>query len=364
MTDSSPDHRYAVIVAGGSGTRLWPMSRAALPKQMQPLMSDRTLIGEAVDRLRGVIPVERVFISTTENHRAGMQELLPEIGPDNFIIEPESRGTPAAFALLSQRLHRIDPDAVIFTLASDHAVTELDKFHQTMRTAYDFIERYPSWLSIVGIVPTRPDTGLGYIRAHEAVQEEPTVLRVEKYAEKPTHEVAQSYLESGTYFWNSAYYCFRADTLLAAYQRADHRLVEATAAYLDSGDPANYREAPVAGHEVDIIDTTRTPLALIPAEFAWSDIGNWAALHRSLSELLGEDVIVQNTQRHTDIGSLNSLVLNTDDRLVVTAGLDQIAVIAMQDSLLVVNMRRLEEVPSTMKDLVEKLRQEGKEEYL
>lgn len=340
------------------------MSRQALPKQMQSLMSDRTLIAESVERLRGVIPVEHIYISTTENYRARMETLLPEIRRENFIIEPESRGTPAAFALLAERLHRIDPDAVVFTVASDHAITEVDRFQETMRTSFDFIETHPGWLSIVGIAPSRPDTGLGYIRAHETVQRAPRVLRVEKYAEKPTHEVAQSYLEAGNYFWNSAYYCFRADTLLEAYLRADERLVSAAAAYLDSGDPADYRRAPVAVHEVDIIDTTRTPLALVPADFTWSDIGNWAALHRSLSELIGSDVIAGNAQRHTDVGSSNSLVLNSDGRLVVTAGLDHIAVVATEDALLVVDMHRLEEVPSIMQELLEKLRAEGKEEYL
>lgn len=364
MSDHSTDHRYAVVVAGGSGTRLWPLSRKALPKQMQSLMSDRTLIAETVDRLRGVVPLEHVYVSTTENYRASIQELLPEIRQENFIIEPESRGTPAAFALLAERLHRLDPEAVVFTLASDHAITEVDKFHETMRTSFAFIEANPTWLSIVGIAPTRPDTGLGYVRAHETIQDSPLVLRVEKYAEKPTHEVAQSYLESGNYFWNSAYYCFRADTLLAAYARADDRLVQAAAAYLDSGDPADYRRAPVAVHEVDIIDTTMTPLALVPAHFTWSDIGNWAALHRSLSELVGSDVIARNSKQHTDIGSSNSLVLNTDDRIVVTAGLDHIAVISTDDAVLVVDLQRLEEMPSIMKELLTKLRAEGKEAYL
>ena len=364
MNDDSTDHRYAVVVAGGSGTRLWPLSRQALPKQMQSLMSDRTLIAETVDRLRGVVPIEHVYISTTENYRVSMQELLPEIRPENFIIEPTSRGTPAAFALLAQRLHRMDPEAVVFTMASDHAITEVDRFQETMRTSFAFIEANLAWLSIVGIAPSRPDTGLGYIRAHEIVQESPAVLRVEKYAEKPTHEVAQSYLESGNYFWNSAYYCFRADTLLAAYVRADDRLVEATSAYLDSGDPADYLRAPIAVHEVDIIDTTKTPLALVPADFTWSDIGNWAALHRSLSELIGKDVIARDHRRHTDVGSSNSLVLNTDQRIVVTAGLDHIAVIATDDALLVVDMQRLEEMPSIMQELLAKLHEEGKDEYL
>lgn len=364
MSDSPDGHRYAVVVAGGSGTRLWPLSRQALPKQMQSLMSDRTLIAETVYRLLGVVPADHVYISTTENFRTTMQELIPEIPVANFIIEPFSRGTPAAFALFAQHLYRIDPDAVIFTLASDHAIAEVDRFHETMQTSYSFIEANNDWLSIVGVAPSRPDTGLGYIRALEIVQDFPRVLRVEKYAEKPTQEVAQSYIESGSYFWNAAYYCFRADTLLDAYQLSDPRLVDATSDYLDSEDPRDYERAPVAVHEVDIIDTTKTPLALVPAEFTWSDIGTWASLHRTLSELIGKDVIARNHRRHTDVGSSNALVLNTDQRIVVTAGLEHIGVIATEDALLVVDMRRVEEMPSIMQELLEKLQKEGKERYL
>jgi mannose-1-phosphate guanylyltransferase/mannose-6-phosphate isomerase len=363
MTYNS-EHCYAVVVAGGAGTRLWPLSRQALPKQMQSLMSDQTLIAETVERLRGVVPIEHVFISTTENYREHMQQLLPEISSGNFIIEPEPRGTPAAFALLAERLRRQDPDAVVFTLASDHAITEVAVFQETMRTAFGFIDAHPEQLAIVGITPTRPDTGLGYIRAIESVQADPAVLRVAKYAEKPTQEVAQSYVDSGTYYWNAAYYCFRADTLLAAYAAYDKRLVEATSAYLDSGHTADYLRAPAGGHEIDIIDTAKTPLALVPADFTWSDIGNWAALYRSLSELMHKDVVVRNADHHTDEGSTNSLVINTDDRIVTTAGLDHIAVITTEDAVLVVDLRRLEEMPEMMLRLFEKLRREGKGQYL
>ncbi len=340
------------------------MSRKHLPKQMQSLMSDRTLIEETVERLRGVIPIEHVFISTTENYSKDMQELLPEIAEENFIIEPESRGPLAAFALLAQRLHRQDPEAVVFTLASDHAVTGVDMFQETMRTSYGFIETHPEWLAIVGLTPTRPETGLGYIRAVERVQEEPAVLRVEKYAEKPSLETAQSYLNSRRYFWNAAYYCFRADTLLAAYTAADAELVEATAAYLDSGEVADYQRAPDTGHEIDIIDTAKTPLALVPANFIWSDIGTWAAFYRSLSEATGKDVVVRNAEHHTDEGSVNALVLNTDDRIVATAGLDHIAVVTVDDTVFVVDLRRIEEAPEMMQRLFEKMRRKGQGEYL
>lgn len=367
---SDPLHRYAVVVAGGSGTRLWPLSRRDLPKQMQSLMSDKSLIAETVARLRGVVPFENVFISTTENYRAQIAELLPEIDTANFIVEPEARGTPAAFALFAAHVHGLDPDAVIFSLASDHAITEIDKFQQTMVQAFDFIDSEPGAVAMVGITPTRPDTGLGYIKARpEQVgrpgpAESAPVLRVEKYIEKPSYDVAATYVAAGGYYWNSAYYCFRASTLLAAYTEAEPELVAATGEYLRTGDPAAYLSAPVRAHEIDLIDTVRYPLAVVPADFTWSDIGNWAALHRSLSALIGSEVVSANARDHIDVHSTGCLVVNGDDRVVVTAGLDDIAVITTNDAVMVINMKQLEEMPATMQELFARLRAEGKEELL
>ena len=160
-------------------------------------MSDKSLIAETVDRLRGVVPFENVFISTTENYRAKISELIPDISDANFIVEPEARGTPAAFALFAAHIRELDPDAVIFSLASDHAITEIDKFQQTMRDAFEFIDVTPGSVAIVGIKPTRADTGLGYIKVRPGEPSDHGVLAVEKYIEKPTYDVAATYVESG-----------------------------------------------------------------------------------------------------------------------------------------------------------------------
>jgi mannose-1-phosphate guanylyltransferase len=361
---SAAKHRYVVIVAGGSGTRLWPLSRQKLPKQMQKLMSDKSLIAETVDRLTGVVPVDHVFVSTTLNYRDAIRRLLPQLPLENFIVEPEARGTPAAFALFSHHIYNQDPEAIIFSLASDHAITEIDKFQETMRQTFSYIEAHPGLLALVGIKPTRPDTGLGYVKVRAQVAENPQVFSVEKYVEKPTYEVALTYLEDGDYYWNSAYYCFYASTLLNAYKDADKRLLEHTGAYLQSGDPVAYMAAPIKAHEIDIIDTAKYPLVVVPADFTWSDIGNWAALHRELASLMGTDVVSRNTAQHVDVNSHNSLVVNTDGRMVVTAGLDNVAVITTEDAIFVVDMKQLEEMPETMQELFARLRDEGKEGLL
>ncbi len=354
------DHRYAVVVAGGSGSRLWPLSRQRLPKQMQSLMGDKTLIAETVDRLRGVIPLDHVYVSTTANYSGMIKELVPDIADANLIVEPVARGTSAAFALLAYTLHRRDPEAVIFSLASDHAITEVDRFHKTLLNCYEVIESDRSRLALVGIKPTRPDTGLGYIKVRGPVQDEPLVFAAEKFVEKPSHDVAMGYVESGEYYWNAANYCFAASTFLEAYDDADPRLVDAARRYTRSGDVADYLAAPEKVHEIELIDSRKYPLVVVPADFMWSDIGNWQALHRALSAVAGVSMVSSDSRQHIDVNSSNCLVYTNDDRIVATAGLDNIVVVTTDDVVLVIIMDQLE----TMPELLRTLHKKHMDEYL
>lgn len=359
MRDTS--HRYAVVVAGGSGTRLWPLSRRNLPKQMQKFIGDKTLIDETVSRLTGLIPKENIYISTTGNYAAKIKELLPDIPAENIIVEPVAKGTPAAFALFARTIYNKDPEATIFSLASDHAVTGVDQFQQTLSDTYDYVDSNPTSIALAGIKPTHPDTGLGYIKADVVVQEEPLVYSVEKYVEKPGLEVAKDYVASGEYYWNAAYYCFKASTLIEAYREADPDIVESIDAFLSSGDIDDFMRVPVKAHEIEIINTAKYPLVLIPADFKWSDIGNWGTLHQILAELEDEDTTnVSNSTRHVDVNSSNCLVFSTDDKLVATVGLNNVVVVSTDDALLVMDKNQ----PQEIKKLIESLKDKGLTNYL
>jgi mannose-1-phosphate guanylyltransferase len=353
-------HRYAVVVAGGSGTRLWPLSRQNLPKQMQSFISDKTLIDETVARLTGVMPTQNIYVSTSENYAEKIRKLLPDIPAQNFIVEPSTRGTTAAFALFATTIYRKDPAAVIFSLASDHAVTGSDEFHKTINNTFRFVETHRQHIALVGIKPDKPDTGLGYIKSNAIIQKNPCVYAVEKFVEKPTLKVARTYVANEDYYWNAAYYCFTAKTLLDAYTDADQRITQQVDAYLDSGDPAEFMKVPIKAQEIEFIDSTEFPLALIPAaDFKWSDIGNWQTLHEVLAELEGGDLVHQGGE-HIDIDSSNSLVFSTDRRLVATVGLDNMAVVSTDDVLLVLNKDK----PQDIKKLLEELKAKGLNEYL
>lgn len=343
------EHRYAVVVAGGSGTRLWPLSRESLPKQMQSLMGDQTLISETVERIGAVVPLDNVYVSTTANYSGMIEEHVPQIPRENIIVEPVARGTAAAFALFSQALYARDEQAVVFSLASDHAITEVDRFQETLRHCYEFIEVHPGHLAMVGIKPTRPDTSLGYIKVRRGVDlDYPQALSAEKFVEKPSQAVAKAYVASGDYYWNAAYYCFLAKTLLDAYNDADPRLVDAASRYAKTGELGDYLAAPEKVHEIEVIDSGKYPLAVIPADFTWSDIGNWQTLHRVLADLAGGSVVASDTSHHFDVGSSNCLVVNQGERIVATVGLENIVVVSLDDVVLVLNEDQPERLPELL----------------
>ena len=207
---------YAVIMAGGTGTRLWPMSRLAKPKQFHNLVSEKTLIQETYDRVKKAIPKENIFISTNTKYEEEIKNQLSGVAPENFIIEPAKRNTAPALAYVTAEILRKDKDAVIATLASDHVVNNIDVFANTVKVAFETAEKYPDYLVTVGINPTRPDTGLGYIKMGKVVVQVDgeQVFEVDKFLEKPDHKTAEKYIQSWEYLWNGAYYFFKGEQMM------------------------------------------------------------------------------------------------------------------------------------------------------
>ncbi len=359
---SKDSHNYAVIVAGGLGTRLWPISRQELPKQMQKLISDKTLIEETVDRLAGVVDYDHVFVSTTKNYAEKIRNMLPKIPHDNVIVEPVARGTTAAFALFAETIYSRDPHATIFSLASDHAVSETELFQDSMTAAYDFVTLNPKTIALVGIEPSKPDTGLGYIKIDQTLQEAPLVYSVEKFVEKPSQKVAERYYESGDYYWNSAYYCFKAKTLIDAYEEADPAIMSGIRKYIKTGEQSDFETVPIKPQEIEIINATKFPLALVAARFKWSDIGNWSALHDLLSEVEDESNMVVNSRtQHIDVDSTNCMVIVKDDKkIVATVGLNNIVIVDTEDALLVLDKDHTQDI----KAVLESIKMRGLVDYL
>lgn len=356
------EHNYAVIVAGGSGTRLWPLSREELPKQLQSLVTDKTLIEETVDRIAGVLGYENIFIATTKNYADKIASLLPRLKKDNIIVEPSREGTTAAFAYFTETIYRRDPEAVIFSLASDHAISEIEMFHATMHIAFNEVQNDRTAINLVGVKPTAPDTGMGYIKVDTLLRSDPDVYSVEKFVEKPSLPVAENYVTSGEYYWNAAYYCYRAETLLAAYDEADPAILTAVRSYIKTKKDEYFREIPQTAHEIEIINAKHFPLRLIPASFTWSDIGNWSALHDLLAKTSNNDrMMVSSTKQHIDIDSTNCLVVSDDkNKVIATVGLNGVVIVDTPDALLIMNKDHTQDI----KAVLATIRDRGLNQYL
>lgn len=359
---SDTSHQYAVIVAGGAGTRLWPLSRKDIPKQMQAFISDRPLIDETAERLLQVFPADHIFVSTTVNYAEQIKTILPQIPPENIIVEPVAKGPALAFALFAEVIRQRDPEAVIVSLASDHAVAKLEEFHGALKTARDYVSKNPDSIALVGVVPTYADTGLGYIKVDSQIQDEPPVFSVEKFVEKPSKPVAERYLSTGEYYWNVAYYCFKAASLVKAYAEASPNSMSGVSEYVRTGKAEFFETAPQMVHEIEIINAAKFPLVMIPAQFEWSDIGNWQTLHDLLADSSNDPSrIVTSAKHHIDIDSEGCMIkISDDEKLVATVGLKDIVIVDTNDTLLVLHKDRTQDI----KGVIEQLKQRGLEEYL
>lgn len=362
---------YAVIMAGGTGTRLWPMSRKSKPKQLHNLVSKKTLIQETFDRVESTLGPKRIFISTNPNYVEDIASQLPSIKKENFIVEPVGRNTAPALAYIAFSIFKKDPDANIATLASDHIVSNVDIFSQTLKIAFKAVDKYPDHLVVVGINPTKPDTGLGYIKmgnVREKIDGE-QVFDVEGFVEKPDLKTAEKYLASWEYLWNGAYYFFRAKEFLKWLKKYRPELYrkmdEITDIELSEKSEENtkkvkelFRSLENEQFENAIIEQKDfDKILVIPADLGWSDIGNWGTLHEVLTNDDGDSMISRG--QHIDVGSKGCFVYG-NGKMIATLNLKDIVIVDTDDVILIADKNKAQDV----KLMIDKLKQEGKDIHL
>ena len=361
------EHSYVVIMAGGGGTRLWPLSRKEKPKQLLSLLGKETLFQSTVARLEKLFPPERIVIVTVAELAREMQEQVPSIPAENYLIEPAPRGTASVVALAAAVLKKRDPQAVMAIQTSDHYIRNRDLFHYLIRTAFDVAKK--NYLVTLGIAPTFPSTGYGYIQQGEPLDGDYQypVYKVQRFKEKPDQETAQQLLHSGDHSWNSGMFIWRADAILAEIERQMPELSKAVKEISAAWDTLKQDEVlqeywhDLKNQTIDygILEKAEQVAVLPAGGLGWSDVGSW----NSLFEVLLPDMNgnVATSAQHLALDTHNTLVYSDDDRrLVVTIGLDDMVVVDTGDVLMICKADQSQKV----RDVVEHLKKHHQEKYL
>lgn len=350
-----------VIMAGGFGSRLWPISRQQHPKQFLPLIDDLSMLQVTIQRLSGLVTAEPQLICN-EQHRFLAAEQMRQIGLENanILLEPEGRSTAPAIALAALRAVQDGEDPVLLVLAADHHIQDVKAFHRSVLTALPFAES--GKLVVFGIDPTSPETGYGYIERGEAL--DGGGYKVKQFVEKPSVAVAESYLAQGCFSWNSGMFMFRASTFLKELQIFQPDILSICQEALQKGaqdlhftrvDPKVFATCPDLSVDYAVMEKTENSVVvLMPA--GWSDIGSWSALWEvgakdESRNIMKGDVLTHDTR---------DTYLHAESRLVTAVGVDNLIIVETKDSVLVARKDRVQDV----KLIFEKLKAENRPEFI
>jgi mannose-1-phosphate guanylyltransferase len=355
---------FAVIMAGGKGTRFWPRSREKMPKHLLDITGERTIIRETVDRIRPLVPAERTLVVTGQSHAEELIRQLPEIPPENILIEPVGRNTAPCIGLAAIHILTRDPDAVMLVLPSDHRIGDEAGFRKVIQAAADAAGQGDPLVTI-GITPTGPETGYGYIEQGELFSTigGEKVYRVRSIREKPPREQAEQFVAQGSFSWNSGMFIWKASTILAAIERflPDlHRGLLTIREAMGTEREAEVVAAVYARQKSVSIDYGVMEKAghvlIVPGDFGWSDLGSWDALWEvSQKDAKGNAV----RGEFIGIDATNSLV-HSPGKLVALVGVDDLLVVETEDALLICRRGRSQDV----RKVVEEIEKRGRKEYL
>lgn len=329
---------YTVIPAGGSGTRLWPLSRASRPKFLLPLLGEQSLLQLTAARVATFSPPDRIYTVSGKAHVAAIARQLPELPDGNLIVEPAMRGTGSAIALAALLIARRDPRAVMGSFAADHNIRDSNAYHRALSTAIASAEA--GYLTTIGIEPSHAETGYGYIeRSNDLAL--PGAYFARRFVEKPDLETAKHFLATGRYLWNASMFVWRVDMFLHEFERAQPALfgaLEAIAAAWD--DPQRQEEIERAWLDLPVTTIDQglmehvDEFVVVPVDMGWSDIGDWNGFSELIAADLDENCINGQVVTHH---ATRCVVWSETGRTMALVGVDNLAVIDLEDTLMIVD---------------------------
>lgn len=350
---------FAVIPAGGSGTRLWPASRSAKPKFLLPLPGPRSMLQSTVDRLEGLVEPEDTFILTGRQHAVSVARQLPEVPPENIVVEPAARGSGPAIGFGAMLVAMRNPDAIMGSFAADHFISDECAFRGAVRAAAEVAE--DGYLVTIGIQPSRPETGYGYIRQGEPIGEHNGLcsFAVDEFKEKPDLETATRYVESGQYLWNASIFVWKAQTLIDAMRDLIPDVYACLESIVSEWE-SDQRDQVLEARWPELRDVTidhgimehADRVAVVPVDCGWTDLGDWNSLGEVLANGSKDNLAL--TANHIAEDTRSTLVFG-NNRTIATLGVENLVIVDTDDVVLVCDRSRAQDV----RRIVERLKANG-----
>ncbi|MCX8019759.1 MAG: sugar phosphate nucleotidyltransferase [Chitinophagaceae bacterium] len=358
------NHQYVAIMAGGIGSRFWPVSRAGFPKQFLDILGiGKTLIQQTFERYARLVPVENIYIITSAEYVPVVKQQIPDIPGQNILSEPSRKNTAPCIAYISFKLIQKDPEALMIAAPADNLIPETDEFIKTARKAFDFVSHVNALVTI-GVKPTYPNTGYGYIQ-HDTLEAAPGIYKVKTFTEKPNEELAKTFIASGDFLWNAGIFTWKVKNILSALEKYEPDLYELFYTEKEKFNTPHEHEAlqsiypQCTNISIDYAVMEKADnVYLIPASFSWSDLGTWnSAWENKEKDYFGNAVVGKNVMI---IDAVNCMVHAPDNKLVVLQGLNDFIVIDTKDVLLICQKNKEQDI----KDYVAEIKRTKGEKFL
>lgn len=350
---------FALILAGGAGTRLWPRSRAALPKQLLALTGGDTMMQATVKRVLPIVPLEHIFIATNREYGSLIKEQIPGLPASNIIEEPSGKNTAPCIGLAAAHMRQLDPDAVMASLHADHFIADEEGFRQALLAAAEVAKE--GYLVTLGITPDKPETGYGYIQRGSEIghYNNHAVYQVARFLEKPDFTTAEKFVASGEYYWNSGIFIWQISTLLQAfndYMPEFYAQLGQMEQVLAAGQTIDAIWQTIQSESIDVgIMERAAKVAVVPVDIGWNDVGSWMAIHEI--NVKDENGNVALGAEHLAVDTRGTLVQG-NGRLIATIGLEDVVIVDSNDALLVCAKDKVQDIKKVVEWLKENKRTE------